>query len=532
MKSLFVGTQRLTRFILRRERLSSAVWLAALLGFILPLVPGMANMFDGQARQALAVTLDNPAMIAMMGPVFGAQNYTVGAMYAGTMLLWTAIAVAIMNIFLVIRHTRADEELGRIELLRSLPVGRLADLSAAMTVAVLINLTLGLLTGLGMAAMGEPTMPFHSCMLYGAALSAIGLFFAAVAALFAQLSSSSRGAMGYSFLALGLLYVLRAAGDVAGNALSYISALGLMQRARPFVENHWWPVLLILLQTAALTAIAFALSANRDLGRGLLHARRGRSEARPWLRTPFGLALRLQGGTLLIWAAAIFALGASYGSVLGNIETFVADSPLYQQAIGLNDQYTVPMRFTSMVNVMMALLAAAPLLIAVLKPYAEEKMGRAENVLARAVSRHAYLCGYVTLAFAASLVLQLANALGLYISAAAVLAEPIPLLFLVKANLVFLPALWVMMGLAVLLIGLWPRASAAVWAYFAFAFFTTFVGRMLTLPTWLRALTPYHYIPQLPMDGIRILPLLALCVITLILTTAGFVLYRKRDLLQ
>ncbi len=46
---------------------------------------------------------------------------------AHQMLLLTAMAVGIMSILLVTRHTRADEEDGRIEMIRSLPAGRLAN---------------------------------------------------------------------------------------------------------------------------------------------------------------------------------------------------------------------------------------------------------------------------------------------------------------------------------------------------------------------------------------------------------------------
>ena len=38
--------------------------------------------------------------------------------------MWAAIAAALMSIFLVVRHTRADEEAGRGELVGSAAVGR------------------------------------------------------------------------------------------------------------------------------------------------------------------------------------------------------------------------------------------------------------------------------------------------------------------------------------------------------------------------------------------------------------------------
>ena len=83
------------------------------------------------------------------------MNYeTIGSLFAHEMLLFTAIAVAIMNILLVGRSTRADEEDGRVELIRSLPVGRLAYLNGAMIVVVLTNVLLAVLIGAGISVLG------------------------------------------------------------------------------------------------------------------------------------------------------------------------------------------------------------------------------------------------------------------------------------------------------------------------------------------------------------------------------------------
>ena len=131
MPGEFANSLTLVRFMLRRERVVSTVWVLGLAAFSIILAAGISRGFDDAARQALAITLQNPSAVVMMGPVYGADNYTVGAMYNNTILLWVMIVVAVMNIFLVIRHTRRDEERGRQELIRSLPTGRLANTGAA-----------------------------------------------------------------------------------------------------------------------------------------------------------------------------------------------------------------------------------------------------------------------------------------------------------------------------------------------------------------------------------------------------------------
>ena len=100
---------------------------------------------QSKERQAIAETMMNPAMAAMVGRGYGLDNYTIGAMMAHQMLLFTALAVGLMSILLIARHTRADEEDGRIEMIRSLPTGRLSNIHATMLVLCGMNLLLALL---------------------------------------------------------------------------------------------------------------------------------------------------------------------------------------------------------------------------------------------------------------------------------------------------------------------------------------------------------------------------------------------------
>jgi len=57
----------------------------------------------------------NPAMTFMLGPGWGLDNYTIGAMVGHEMLLFAAMLAAIMNILVVQALTRSSEEDGRHE---------------------------------------------------------------------------------------------------------------------------------------------------------------------------------------------------------------------------------------------------------------------------------------------------------------------------------------------------------------------------------------------------------------------------------
>lgn len=556
MKGNFEHSLDLTRFILRRERVTSGLWIGLLTVFSMILAPGMSAMFpDAGARMNFAESFNNPMMTAMMGPIYGIDNYTPGAMYGGMMLLWVAIAVAVMNVFLVVRHTRADEERGRSEVVRSLPVGRLAGVNATLLAALAVNGLMGLLIGLGVAATGVETMGFGGSMLYGTVLFAVGVVFAAITALFCQLSSNTGGATGLSMISIGAFYMLRAAGDAQvppNDFIACLSPLGLVQRSQVYVENHIWPTLILLAIAAAIAAIAYWLNAKRDLGQGFIAAKPGRKEAAPYMLNSFGLAWRLMRGSLIAWVVIMFALGASYGSVVADIGDFIGDSPEYMQIMGISEDQLAQMTeaqqakfiidmFGGFVTVMMTLVCFVPIIIAAKKARSEEREGRAEHIVSRSVSRVKYLSGYVALAFAASAVIQFATAAGLFMATESI-AEVNPFTFggLMQSFFAFLPAAWVMIGAAVLTIGFFPKLTGVVWGYFGFVAFTSFIGKMLDLPAWLNSLSPMHHIPQRNpfaelMLGetftLDLAPLVILTAIALGLTAAGFAGFQKRDTL-
>lgn len=155
MRNHFANTKTLARFILRRDRVRAPIWILALVGISVILALSFPGLYPaGPERDILAETMKNPAMTSMLGPGYGLDDYHMGAVMAHQMMLFSAVAVAIMNILLAIRHTRADEEAGRIEVICSLPVGKLANAAATFFVLVLVNLILALTMGMALAVLG------------------------------------------------------------------------------------------------------------------------------------------------------------------------------------------------------------------------------------------------------------------------------------------------------------------------------------------------------------------------------------------
>jgi len=538
LKEFFAGSLKLTRFMLRRERVTSVVWIVILVFFSAGLIPLLTNMFgDDAERAALITTLESPAMRAFMGPLFDGGD-TFAGLYSAMLLLWMLITIGIMNIFLMTRHTRADEERNRTEVVRSLPVGRLSILNAAVLTAIAVNAVIAIVSGICILAVGaEHGMDFEGSMLYGAAMGVFGLFMAAVTAVFCQLCVSSRGAIGFSFLFLMIAYMVRIMGDMnvedSGSIpiMTALSPIGLLLHARTFVSNDWLPVLAVLAITAVAVAIAFALNRVRDIDQGFISARPGRTEAKKGLLSPLGLSWRLLRNPLIAWVFGLFAIAVSYGAILGDIETFLESNEIYYTLMVIDPDISLAENFASTIIVMLAICCVIPVLIASLKLRSEEKDGRIEHVLSRSVSRVRYFGGYTFLAFAVSVAATFASALGLYASAVSVMDTPISFSFCFNATMIYLPALWVIIGLAVLLVGLIPRATFICWAMMGYSLFTLFFGRMIpSLSGWIGKTTPFGYIPLLPRDSVNWLALGALTLIAACLTAIGLFAYKKRDM--
>src|SRR5918995_3200931 len=122
-------TPAIVRLVLaqaRRDRVLLPVWIVgiALLGYAT--ATAVATEFGEETERAaiIAVAAASPAFLFLRGLPDGTG---VGAVVFFQGYAFTAVLAGLMSTFLVIRHTRADEELGRMELIGSVPLPRTAS---------------------------------------------------------------------------------------------------------------------------------------------------------------------------------------------------------------------------------------------------------------------------------------------------------------------------------------------------------------------------------------------------------------------
>jgi ABC-2 type transport system permease protein len=530
-KSVCKNTGMLSRFMLRRDRIRIPIWLFALAAITFVVALTFPDLYEtAQDRQGIAETMKNPAMVAMLGKAYGIDDYTYGAIMVNQMLLFTMLAVAVMSILLVVRHTRADEEDGRIELIRSLPIGRLSNLCATVLVVCGANLVLALLVGFGLNVLQIDSMDLEGSLLYGAALGSVGIFFTAVTAVLVQLAESSRGVVGLAFGVLGISYLIRAVGDIGNGILSWFSPLGWVLGVQVYVNNYWWPIVVTIGASLILFGLAFYLNAIRDLEAGFIPAKPGRKNKSVFLQGPIGLSFRIQRTGIIAWAIVLYLFGASYGSIFGDLESFLEKTEMIQELINPVEGASLIDQFIPMLMSIMAMVATVPVLMVMLKLVSEERKNRTEHLLSRIVSRTRLMASTFILAVAIGFIMLSLAGFGLWSAGTLVVEDGLEFGRIYGAAMVYLPALWIMIGIAAVLIGIFPQFTGIIWAYLCYSFFVVYLGNLLKLPDWVVNLSPYGHIPQLPIEDIDYMKVSILTIIAAALTITGFIGYNKRDM--
>jgi ABC-2 type transport system permease protein len=524
------GTPRLIRFILRRDRIRIAVWVLAIGISVMGSVATFADTYPTAAdRQTRAETMDNAMASLFTGPGYGLDDYDYGPVTANEMLPITALTVALMSIFLVVRHTRAEEESERAELVRAAAVGRHAPITAALIVVGAVNLLLGALITVGLPASLEGLSPSGS-FAFAAAVTGVGLVFAGVAALTAQLTVSGRGAVGIASMVLGFVYLLRAVGDMGKGTLSWLSPFGWATEIRAYVDKRFWPLSLFVVLTAVAVWAAVAINGRRDVGAGIIADRPGRATASRRLGSSFGLALRLQRASLMWWGISMFLLGLLYGGIAregGELYEELEALDEYLARLGVADPADQYLALTLFVS---ALIATGYTIQSTLRLRSEETALRAEPVLATTVDRRAWAGSHLAMALGGSLVLLLMLGLGAGIARAISVGDAGELPRLIGAALAYAPALWVFAGLAAMLFGLFPRAVGVAWGALGVVVFIGWLGPFLKLPDWAYDVSPLEHVPRLPVAEFSMASELVLLAVSVALVAVGLGAFRRRDL--
>jgi len=533
----FAGTRHLLRLILRLDRIKLPLWLIGVC-FLVVITPiSIRAVTDTEAEaqgvspeavltQQAVLVGNSGASVAMNGPPDALDTF--GGRYAFEIGAFTFAIIGLMNVLLIGRHTRAEEESGRAELVRAAAVGPWSSIAAVSIVAVVANLVIALVTTAVFSADGlDPGQSF----LFGTALGLCGLVFAAVALIWVQVFEYGRAATGASLAVIAVAFALRAVGDVQDNGLSYFSPIGWSQAINPFGATVLWPLMVLVAAIAVAFGGAIALVMRRDVGAGLIDQRPGPPTAPRSLLSAFGLAWRLQRTTLAWWCVGIAFMGATFGSVLSEIESFVDEMESMREVLeqmGMSGD-AVREGFITFILSLVALIAAAGVIQSMLRPRGEELAGRAEPVLAGHVSRTSWLGAHLLLSLLAAPVFMVVAGLSVLAADGAITGRMTDVGGVLEAALARTPALWAVAGIGVLLYGMAKEYTLGVWVAFAVTAFVFLFGELVRLPDVALNVSPLRHVTHLPGGHQGMTALVVLTLIGLTTFVGGMAMFTRRD---
>ncbi|BCK56328.1 ABC transporter permease [Nocardia wallacei] len=527
----FTGTGTLIRFMLRRDRVKLPAWILGITIMGLYYASVLPQTYQTEEDLKAISSFAEGTMGALIsGPGYGLDHPTVESVIVAVYGLYFLLLAALMNILLVSRHTRVEEQTGRAELIRANVVGRHAQLTAALAVALAANAILSVFVAGSFAVAGLDT---GGAPLFGAGVGAAGLVFAAITAITVQITEYSRAAAGLAGLGLGVAYVLRAAGDSireGGSALSWLSPLAWSQQTRAYVDPRWWPLALSGLFAAAAAALGYVLSSRRDLDAGLVAPRRGHPRAAAWLNSPVALAFRLQRASLIGWGAALAAAGLLYGALTKTLVDSFEDLPDQMIDIMGGNPDRMLDGYVSTMAIFDALLVVVFAILGVQSLRGEETKGRAEPVLATGTGRWALFGSWIGVLAVGAAILLLLTGVALGSSAAISIGDAGYLWKVTGAHLAYLPAVLVVLAVAALLFGVLPSAIGAAWALFGFSMILGFFGPIMNLPQPVMNLSPFEHVAGLPLEPVSWPPLITLTSLAAAFAAVGGYLFRRRDL--
>ncbi|NUU19565.1 ABC transporter permease [Cellulomonas humilata] len=519
-------TGALLRLALRRDRVRIPVTVIILVLMVASTLAAIQSAYPTVVeRQQLAATVgSNTAFLALLGPALHPES--VGAMATWRIGAFLALVVGIIGALATVRHTRREEEAGRLELVGSLRVGRLAPLTAGLLAAlVMVGVaSFGVALPLvGQGALGALAFAFQNLV---SGLAGVG-----IAAVTVQLASVARTASSIAVSVLVGTYALRAAADVQDSLswLSWLSPMGWGQKIDPYGDDRLGLVLLGVAVLALGAGVGYRIQATRDLGAGLIADRPGPADA-PGLRSVQALAWRLQGQTLVTWAVPVAAYLLLVGFLLSSVGDIAGDSPQVQQIIEqLGGAGAMQDVFVVTIMGFIALAAGAFVVASLSRLHSEETAGRAELILGRSVPRTTYLLVNVLVVAAGTVVLLVVGGLAMGVGNGIAAGDWGYTGKVLGAALVQLPAVLVVVGFMTALYGWVPRLVVLGWALVVWSLVVGQLGALLDLPSWLQDLSPFSHTPAYPLDAVAPGPLVVLVAIGVALVVVGVVGFRRRD---
>jgi ABC-2 type transport system permease protein len=526
----------IARVTARRAVRSAAIWGLVFGGMIAnEALTYRSNFPTVAARRQFAATFGrNDALAAVVGPA--RHTDTVGGFVAWRVLGLLIIVGAVWGLLTATRLTRGEEDAGRFELLLAGRTTRARAAGQALLGLAAGYAVLWVLTAAGTLAAGTRAAVGFSvteCLLYATAATGGAALFLAIGALCSQVPATRRQANGLAAALFASAYLIRLVADSAAGRgeLRWLSPLGWIENVRPLTGSQPAALVPVALLIAAAAVATIALAGRRDVAAGAVAERPSRATATRLLDGPAALVVRLERWVAVAWVAGLGMAALLFGVVArAAAGAGLVGSSLEHAVHQLGGDRGGPAAWIGYELLYAAALVAFAASTQVAALREEEAEGHLDHLLARSVSRTAWLAGRVAFAAAFLLTAGVAIGVGAWLGLGPRTgAVGLPAMLAAGVS-VIAPGLLVL-GVGTLLFGLVPRlAVPLLYGYVLWSFAAELIGTGITTNHLVLDTSVLTHVGPAPAADVDWAVIVALVTLGALFTAAGVAAFRRRDL--
>ncbi len=512
----------------RQIRFSTLV-MAALLAFVVRVGLSSFNLSGGvKGMVALRPVIENPAVSALYGRVSSLAN--AGAFVEWKMGMFMALAVAMWGALLATRVTRASEDEGTWDLVVASRVGRQPALVAAVRALLEACLLVGLVVFVSLISGSQA---FLDSLLYAVGFVGMSMSGVGIGLVCSQLFAPRRSATQVALSVIGLFFIIRvlADGAVGNEWLRWFSPFGWLENLGAFHHRSAWWILSLVVVPLGASVTAWRLQRHRDIG-SAWWTRSDRTSAHVIsLRSPWRFAWRERRGMLVAWSVGLATLGLVVGYLTNALVELCRTDRGYVKLLkhwGLGSMVS-GRGFIAEACLLFAVALSFMVAALLVSIGTDSYEGRLDLPLAYGASRFTWLTSGVVMTVVATFLIAmlcaLAAWLGVVVSGTS-MGVTVPLEGMLNA-LSVVP--W-LVGVSVLLLAILPRFSYLVIAMLLSVLYIVAVpGPVLAWPSWLLDASPFFHLHLVPTVATNWGATFVLSAIGLVLGTAGYGVFTRRD---
>jgi len=523
---------RLARLMLRRHRLLIVSWLVLLIALTGATVSAYQSTYatPSQRRAAVQLAQHNPATNLLYGEL--ADPGTPALMFGWEIGAFATILAAVTAVLVATALTRAAEDDGTLELVRSCGIDPRVPLRAACTVllAVAGALALGCTTALGLSVGHVDAVTWQGAVAFGAVLGLTFLLTGALTVVLALVAPTATGTRVLGFAGVGVAFAVRAFADTQHVTwLNWWTPLGLRATVRPFADARWWALGVVAVVALALCRLAVALSGRRQYRAGLVRGR-DRRDGRLNVRSTFGLAARLARSSVLTWTVGVGGIGMLFAA-MGSDVTQQSRGGDLGGFLGAQLGDTDPVAgYFAYSGTVIGILVASYAVLSVLRSRHDEEHGLTDQILATGTRRWAPLAGQVAVtALGGAVVLVATGVLNVLVAPHFIDGPHVAVLAFTQVVGQW-PAVIAAAGWTAVLAGRWPRATWLAWIPLLTSGVLALLGQLLGIPQAGRDLGIFQHVPDVTAPNPSMVALLVLLTFAGAAVALGALGITRRDI--